>query len=152
VSSTEAPISITVKSPAGSLITVRAETGNQLDNLVAEALEAIKAAVTELETASKNQSSPAPLSPAQVAASLGASIVETQSTPEGWATTSSPSIGGGRNCPHGKMTAIQGTGKDGKMYRGYFCPAQKGALDKCKNVYARVGTPDWNTFVPDQVK
>ena len=152
MSSTEAPISITVKSPAGSLITVRAETGNQLDNLVAEALEAIKAAVTELETASKNQSSPAPLSPAQVAASLGASIVETQSTPEGWATTSSPSIGGGRNCPHGKMTAIQGTGKDGKMYRGYFCPAQKGALDKCKNVYARVGTPDWNTFVPDQVK
>ena len=55
MSSTEAPISITVKSPAGSLITVRAETGNQLDNLVAEALEAIKAAVTELETASKNR-------------------------------------------------------------------------------------------------
>ncbi len=152
MSSTEAPISITVKSAAGSLITVRAETGNQLDNLVAEALESIKSAVMELESASKNYSSPAPMSSAQVAASLGASIVETQPTPEGWATTSSPSIGGGRNCPHGKMTAIQGTGKDGKMYRGYFCAAQKGALDKCKNVYARVGTPDWNTFVPDQVK
>ena len=152
MSSTEAPISITVKSAAGSLITVRAETGNQLDNLVAEALESIKSAVMELESASKNYSSPAPMSSTQVAASLGASIVETQSAPEGWATTSSPSIGGGRNCPHGKMTAIQGTGKDGKMYRGYFCAAQKGALDKCKNVYARVGTPDWNTFVPDQVK
>jgi hypothetical protein len=152
VSSTEAPISITVKSTAGSLITVRAETGNQLDNLVAEALESIKSAVMELESASKNYSSPAPMSSVQVAASLGASIVDTQATPEGWATTSSPSIGGGRNCPHGKMTAIQGTGKDGKMYRGYFCAAQKGALDKCKNVYARVGTPDWNTFVPDQVK
>ena len=151
MSSTEAPISITVKSPAGSLITVRAETGNQLDNLVAEALEAIKSAVTELETAAKNQSSPAVMSPAQVAASLGASIVDTQPASEGWATPTAPSIGG-RNCPHGKMTAIQGTGKDGKTYRGYFCPAPKGAFDKCKNVYARVGTPEWNTFTPDQVK
>jgi hypothetical protein len=153
VSSTEAPISITVKSPAGSLITVRAETGNQLDNLVVEALEAIKSAVTELEAAAKNQSSPAPMSPAQVAASLGANIVDTQPAPAtdgGWSTTA-PSLGG-KFCPHGKMTAIQGTGKDGKLYRGYFCPAQKGAFDKCKNVYARVGTPEWNTFVPDQVK
>lgn len=153
MSSTEAPISITVKSAAGTLITVRAETGNQLDNLIVEALDAIKGAVTELEAAAKNQSSPAVMSPAQVAASLGASIVDTQPAPaDSWASTSAPSIGGGRNCPHGKMTAIQGTGKDGRMYRGYFCPAQKGAFDKCKNVYARVGTPEWNTFVPDQVK
>ncbi len=157
MSSTEAPISITVKSPAGSLITVRAETGNQLDNLVVEALEAIKSAVSELEAAAKNQSSPAPMTPAQVAASLGASIVDTQPAPVadagGWATSApaAPSIGG-KACPHGKMTAIQGTGKDGKLYRGYFCPAPKGSFDKCKNVYARVGTPEWNTFVPDQVK
>ena len=154
MSSTEAPISITVKSPAGSLITVRAETGNQLDNLVVEALEAIKSAVSELEAAAKNQSSPAPMSPAQVASALGASIVETTPSPSGdWASTpaAAPSIGG-KACPHGKMTAIQGTGKDGKLYRGYFCPAPKGSFDKCKNVYARIGTPEWNTFVPDQVK
>lgn len=156
MSSTEAPISITVKSAAGSLITVRAETGAQLDNLVVDALEAIKSAVTELESASKNLHSPTAMTPAQVAASLGASIVDTQPAAEagGWSTaqeTSAPSIGG-RACPHGKMTAIQGTGKDGRMYRGYFCPAPKGAFDKCKNVYARVGTPEWNTFVPDQVK
>jgi hypothetical protein len=152
VSSTEAPISITVKSPAGSLITVRAETGNQLDNLVVEALEAIKSAVTELEAAAKNQGT-TPMNVSQVAASLGASIIDnTPANTGGWATTSAPSIGGGRNCPHGKMTAIQGTGKDGRMYRGYFCPAPKGAFDKCKNDYVKVGTPDWNTFVPDQVK
>lgn len=161
MSSTEAPISITVKSTAGSLITVRAETGNQLDNLVVEALEAIKSAVSELEAAAKNQSSQAAMTPAQVAASLGASIVDNAPAPasdynaNGWATptsTSAPSVGGGRACPHGKMTAIQGTGKDGKMYRGYFCPAPKGAFDKCKNDYVRIGTADWNTFVPDQVK
>ena len=161
MSSTEAPISITVKSTAGSLITVRAETGNQLDNLVVEALEAIKSAVSELEAAAKNQHSQAPMSPQQVAASLGASIVDNASAPaadynaNGWATpanTSGPAVGGGRACPHGKMTAIQGTGKDGRMYRGYFCPAPKGSFDKCKNDYARIGTAEWNTFVPDQVK
>ncbi len=157
MSSTEAPISITVKSAAGSLITVRAETGEQLDTLVAEALASITSAYTELEAAVKNSHSPAQMSATQVAASLGASIVDTTPAPtaapqDSWANTSAPSIAGGRNCPHGKMTAIQGTGKDGKLYRGYFCPAPKGAFDKCKNVYARIGTPEWNTFVPDQVK
>jgi len=38
------------------------------------------------------------------------------------------------------------------MYRGYFCPAPKGAFDKCKNAYVRIGTAEWNTFTPDQVK
>jgi hypothetical protein len=50
------------------------------------------------------------------------------------------------------MTAIQGTGKDGSMYRGYFCSAAKGAFDKCKNVYLKTTDAAWNTFVPDQVK
>lgn len=154
MSSTEAPISITVKSPAGSLITVRAETGNQLDNLIVEALDAIKSAFTELEAAAKGQS--VPMASAEIAATLGASIIDNQPAPmadyngNGWATPTA-SIGG-KACPHGKMTAIQGTGKDGRTYRGYFCPAPKGAIDKCKNAYVRVGTPEWNTFVPDQVK
>jgi hypothetical protein len=148
VSSSEAPISITVKSPAGSLITVRAETGNQLDNLVVEALEAIKSAYTELESAVKGQTTP--MSTGQIAATLGASIINTEVPAAEYSATTS--IGGGKNCPHGKMTAIQGTGKDGKMYRGYFCPAPKGAFDKCKNAYVRIGTAEWNTFTPDQVK
>jgi hypothetical protein len=51
-----------------------------------------------------------------------------------------------------EMTAIQGTGKDGQMYRGYFCAAPKGAIDKCKNQYVRAGSPEWATFVAEQVK
>ena len=152
MSSTEAPISITVKTTAGSLVTIRAEHGEDLDHLVAHSLDAVRSAVTELESAVKGvttitPSAPAPMAPAQVAAALGASIVDNTAV-----STSAPSIGGGRNCPHGKMTAIQGTGKDGRMYRGYFCPAPKGSFDKCKNDYARIGTAEWNTFVPDQVK
>jgi hypothetical protein len=156
VASTEAPISITVKTPAGSLVTIRAEHGDELDQLVATTLEAVRSAVTELESAVRGASAPvsAPMAPAQVAAALGASIID--NTPvaapvDNWSSAPTPSLGG-KNCPHGKMTAIQGTGKDGKMYRGYFCPAPKGAFDKCKNVYVRAGSPEWNTFVAEQVK
>jgi len=150
VASTEAPISITVKTAAGSLVTVRAEHADELDNLVASSLEALRSAVVELEGVVRNGAPAAqPMAPAQVAAALGASIIDnTPADNGGWG---GPSLGG-KNCPHGKMTAIQGTGKDGKTYRGYFCPAPKGAFDKCKNQYVRAGSPEWNTFVADQVK
>jgi hypothetical protein len=152
VASTEAPISITVKTAAGSLVTVRAENGDDLDHIVASSLDALRSAVVELEGVVRNgaPASQAPMAPAQVAATLGASIIDNQPADAGgW--SSAPSIGG-KNCPHGKMTAIQGTGKDGKTYRGYFCPAPKGAFDKCKNVYVRAGSAEWNTFVAEQVK
>jgi hypothetical protein len=155
VASTEAPISITVKTAAGSLVTIRAEHGDELDQLVATSLDALRSAVTELEAAVKGVApvaAPAPvMAPAQVAAALGASIIDNTPVDNGGWSTQTPSLGG-KNCPHGKMTAIQGTGKDGKTYRGYFCPAPKGAFDKCKNVYVRAGSAEWNTFVAEQVK
>ena len=153
--STEAPISITVKTPAGSLVTVRAESGEELDNIVALSVHAIAAAATELESAVRG--TPAPvvpqlaqpvLSAQAVAAALGGNIID---TPAPVATAPTPTIGG-RACVHGKMTAIQGMGKDGKPYKGYFCPAPKGAFDKCKNQYIVVQSPEWNTFVPEQIK
>jgi hypothetical protein len=158
VASTEAPISITVKTLAGSLVTVRAEHADELDQLVATSLEALRSAVTELESAVRGASAPVPtpqpMAPAEVAAAFGASIIDNAPVAapvDNWSSAPTPSLGG-KNCPHGKMTAIQGTGKDGKMYRGYFCPAPKGAFDKCKNAYVRIGTPEWNTFVAEQVK
>lgn len=155
MASTEAPISITVKTAAGSLVTVRAEHADELDNLVASSLEALRSAVIELEDVVRNGAPAAqPMAPAQVAAALGASIIDNAPVAapvDNWSSAPTPSLGG-KNCPHGKMTAIQGTGKDGKMYRGYFCPAPKGAFDKCKNAYVRIGTPEWNTFVAEQVK
>ena len=158
MASTEAPISITVKSQAGSLITIRAENGDELDNLVAHSLDAIKSAFTELESAARGGAT-TPTAPAmsanQIAAALGASVIDNSANladynATGWATPTSTI--NGKACPHGKMTAIQGTGKDGKTYRGYFCPAPKGALDKCKNQYVRAGSAEWNTFIADQVK
>jgi hypothetical protein len=142
--------SITVKTAAGSLVTVRAESGEELDQVVSTALDALVSATTELESAIRGAATQsAPMQTNQIAAALGASIIETGNTYSAQ-EYGTPSLG--KSCPHGKMTAIQGTGKDGKMYRGYFCPAPKGAFDKCKNQYVRAGSAEWNTFIADQVK
>jgi hypothetical protein len=153
VPSTEAPISITVKTAAGSLVTVRAESGDELDTIVAHSIAAIASAAQELESAVRGASAPA-VSVQSVAAALGGNIIETGTTiPAQEYTQPAPVASiGGRNCAHGKMTAIQGMGKDGKPYKGYFCPAPKGAFDKCKNQYVVVQSPEWNTFVPEQIK
>ena len=154
--STEAPISITVKTTAGSLVTVRAESGDELDQIVANSIAAIASAAQELETAVRGASAPvAPTPTAQsVAAALGGNIIETGTTipAQEYAQPAPMATLGGRACAHGKMTAIQGMGKDGKPYKGYFCPAPKGAFDKCKNQYVVVQSPEWNTFVPEQIK
>ena len=149
--STEAPISITVKTPAGSLVTVRAESGDELDNVIALSVHDIASAAQELESAVRG--TPAP-SAQSVAAAFNGNIIETGTPVPAQEYAQPPQVPtiGGRNCPHGKMTAIQGMGKDGKPYKGWFCPAPKGAFDKCKNQYVTVQSPEWNTFVPEQIK
>ena len=154
--STEAPISITVKTAAGSLVTVRAESGEELDQIVALSVHAIASAAQELESAVRGASAPA-VSTQSVAAAFNANIIDTiggTSVPaDAYANQPAPvSNIGGRACAHGKMTAIQGMGKDGKPYKGYFCGAPKGAFDKCKNQYVVIQSPEWNTFVPEQIK
>ena len=138
MASSEAPISINLKTAGGTGITLRAESAEQFADMIAQSIHTLVDAVAEVETAVRGNN-PAPMPVKSVAAALGATIIDN-------------SIGGGRNCPHGRMTAIQGTGKDGSMYRGYFCPAPKGSFDKCKNVYLKTTDSAWNTFVPDQVK
>lgn len=161
--STEAPISITVKTTAGSLVTVRAESGDELDQIVAHSIAAIASAAQELESAVRFAGAPSAPAPTvqSVAAALGGNIIDTiggTSVPaDAYANQQAPiappvATLGGRACAHGKMTAIQGMGKDGKPYKGYFCPAPKGAFDKCKNQYVVVQSPEWNTFVPEQIK
>ena len=154
--STEAPISITVKTTAGSLVTVRAESGDELDQIVAHSIAAIASAAQELESAVRFAGAPTAPAPSvqSVAAALGGNIIETGTTipAQEYAQPAPVATLGGRACAHGKMTAIQGMGKDGKPYKGYFCPAPKGAFDKCKNQYVVVQSPEWNTFVPEQIK
>jgi hypothetical protein len=150
MSSTESRISITVKTPAGILVTVRAESPDELDTTVSLAVESLKSAVAELESAAGTArfSAPSgmPSAQATVAAAFpGAKVVDTP-------PFNPAPIGGGRNCSHGKMKAMQGTSKkDGSIYKGYFCPAAKDATDKCPNIYVQKNSPEWQTFVPEKI-
>jgi hypothetical protein len=153
MSSTEAPISITVKSPAGSLVTLRAENGEELDQRVAMSLASIVSATEELEKAVRGTgfSAPAatPMDPAvgYLAQSMGGTVVA-----ESFAPAAAPAGGGQRMCPHGTMTRIHGmTGKFGP-YKGHFCPAKQGDPTKCATQYVKANSPEFASFVADQTK
>ena len=124
--------------------TIRAESVDELELLVSLGFSVLGQAAFELEKAVTT------VTPEQgvqnVVNVLGGEVVAVQ--------THQPivqNIGSGRSCVHGKMTAIQGAGKDGKPYKGYFCPQAKGSFDKCKNQYIFPTAPEWNTFVPDKL-
>jgi len=148
MSSTEAPISITAKTAAGTLVTLRAETAEDLGNLVAQGIFAIADAVKEIETNVRGAGNAAvPPSPAvaYAANALGATVISETPTPMGGGT-------GQRMCPHGTMTRIHGlTGKFGP-YKGHFCPAKQGDPSKCATQYVKAGSPEFATFVADQTK
>jgi hypothetical protein len=149
MSSTEAPISITAKTPASTLVTVRANNGEELDQLVATSLAAIQSAVQELEAAVRGTNAAVPPNPqvASIAAAFNATPVDSFDAPV------APAMGAGsRACPHGTMTRIHGlTGKFGP-YKGYFCPAKQGDPTKCTTQYIKQNQAEWNSFVPDQTK
>jgi hypothetical protein len=150
MASTESRISITVKTPAGSLVTVRAESPDELDNTVALAVDSLKSAIVELESAAGTAkfSTPSNIPNAQATITSAFPKAQIVDTPP----FSPAPIGGGRSCKHGKMKAMQGTSKkDGSIYKGYFCPAAKEATDKCGNEYVQKHSPEWQTFVPEKI-
>jgi hypothetical protein len=150
---TEAPISITVKSAAGSLVTVRASNAEELDQTIALTLASLTSATEELEKAVRGTgfSAPAatPIDPAigYLAQSMGGTVVH-----DSFAPASAPAGAGQRMCPHGSMTRIHGmTGKFGP-YKGHFCPAKQGDPSKCATQYVKAGSPEFAMFVADQTK
>jgi hypothetical protein len=149
MSHTEAPISITVKSAAGSLVTVRASNAEELDQTVATSIAALASATAELEAAVRGAATAAatPVSPVvgYATQAFGGTIINESVLP------SMPGAGA-RTCPHGTMTRIHGlTGKFGP-YKGHFCPAKQGDPSKCTTVYVKAGSQEFATFIADQTK
>jgi hypothetical protein len=156
MSSTESPISITVKSNAGSLVTLRADTAEELDQRVALSLASLASATQELEAAIRGiapVNTAVPQNPAvgMMATQLGGTVITETPIQSGPPAFVSPGAGA-RNCPHGTMTRIHGlTGKFGP-YKGHFCPAKQGDPTKCTTVYVKAGSPEYATFTADQTK
>jgi len=153
---TEAPISINVKSAAGSLVTVRASNAEELDQTVALTLASLASATAELEaavrgTAPVNTAVPPNPVVGMLATQLGGSVLPDTPMQSGPPAFVSPGVGA-RQCPHGTMTRIHGlTGKFGP-YKGHFCPAKQGDMTKCTTVYVKAGSPEFATFTADQTK
>lgn len=142
----EAPISITVKSAAGSLVTLRATTAEELDQVVALSIASLASATAELEAAVRGANAAVPPQPqaAAIANAFGATIISEQ-------PSATPGQGA-RMCPHGAMTRIHGlTGKFGP-YKGHFCPAKQGDPTKCQTQYVKAGSPEFAAFTADQTK
>jgi len=149
--SNEAPISINLKTPAGTQITLRAETPDEFTQITSAIFQIVEA-VGEVETAVRGTNTAVPPNPqvASIATAFGGTVVDSF---DGLPAFVAPSMGAGsRNCPHGTMTRIHGlTGKFGP-YKGYFCPAKQGDMTKCTTQYIKQNQAEWNTFQADQTK
>ena len=152
MSHTEAPISINLKTAAGTQLTLRANTPDEFTSLTASVFSIVEA-IEEVEKAVRSTGSSvspsAPISPASgyIANQLGGTVISETYTP-----APAPAGSGQRMCPHGSMTRIHGlTGKFGP-YKGHFCPAKQGDPTKCTTQYVKAGSPEFATFVADQTK
>lgn len=152
MSHTEAPISINLKTAAGTQLTLRANTPDEFTSLTASVFSIVEA-IDEVEKAVRGTglsiSPSAPTSPASgyISSQLGGTVISETYTP-----APAPAGSGQRMCPHGTMTRIHGlTGKFGP-YKGHFCPAKQGDPTKCTTQYVKAGSPEFATFVADQTK
>jgi hypothetical protein len=148
MSHTEAPISINLKTPAGTQLTLRASTPDEFTALTSGIFQIVEA-INEVETATRGSNAAVPPNPAvaAIATAFGATVVSEQPHQ----VASIPGAGA-RQCPHGTMTRIHGmTGKFGP-YKGHFCPAKQGDPTKCTTIYVKANTPEFASFVADQTK
>ena len=156
MTSQEAKFSANFKPGSAPMLTIRGDSADEFESAIQACLEKnVHETIQGFDEVYQGQWSakavptvPRPAAPEvsprmqQVAQSLGATIISTSSLAD------TCSYG---TCPHGGRVAIQGTGKNGSTYKGYFCGGPKGAMDKCKTVYVDKNSPEWNTFTPDKV-
>jgi hypothetical protein len=150
MSNQEAPFSYTVKLGNGNLFTVRGDdfpafTGNLafaglvpgISDLI-DALEGKAAQVVVQAFEGTVQSAPV-AQPANAFAPVA---------PAGFAAPVPPATAvGSRSCQHGAMIQRTGQGAKGE-WRAFFCPTPKGTPDQCQAVFAKRGTPEWESFGP----
>lgn len=125
MSSTESPVSVTVKTQAGSLVTLRAESPSEfVDLILAATNEALFGpAVQDFENLVRGTQS---IEAAAVANTGGTVVNFAPVAPPAQAAT----VAGQRNCAHGVMTYREGMGAKGP-WKGYFCP-ERDKNQQCK--------------------
>lgn len=144
---TEKNYVVNVKTTAGTIITVRGDSADELAQnisaLVAGGLNDHVNGLEELFVGSKPRVHSASQAVDTVISALGGEVVEEKKfAPK--APPSAPAVGG-KTCLHGAMVKRVGNGAKGE-WRGFFCPTPKGTEGQCSPVFVRTGSPEWQTF------
>lgn len=123
---------INYKLSDGTLINLYAATVTELESGLADlAMNAMNIRTTGMELS--GATAPAP-TVASVAQQLGATIVAPVQAPAGPVAVT-PN-GNAHTCLHGVMTYREGVSSKGP-WKGYMCPAPKGAINKCDTIWIR---------------
>lgn len=134
MASTEATVSVTVKTSNGSLVTLRADNPSEFVNLVLAAQQdnLFGPAVYDFESMVRTDNT---ITQAAVA-NIGGTVVEDIAPQFGqqFAPVAPPTaqavVAGQRTCSHGAMTYREGMGAKGP-WKGYFCAERNKDL-QCK--------------------
>lgn len=126
MSSNESPVSVTVKTANGSLVTLRADSPSEFVNLIlsAQADNLFGSAVYDFESMVRTDST---ITQAAVA-NTGGTVIQmpAQQAAPAFAPVAppvAPTAAGQKMCAHGAMVYKEGVGQKGP-WKGYFCPAK----------------------------
>lgn len=119
-------LQVNFKATDGTLINLYASSKEELESL----LTAAQDFSALIGSVSQSFGSFTPTAPVYNRAPVAAPI---QSSPE---ITDQAAASTSNVCKHGPMKYREGVGDKGP-WKGHFCQAPKGALDKCKNVYVK---------------
>lgn len=143
----EKNITVTAKTKNNTLVTIRGDEPEEFVQRVQAALAADMFSYIEgLEEAVGH----APNAIANIGAIGGTVVSETPVG--GFAPVPPPAspafptaAAGDKTCAHGTMVKRSGESQYG-LWKAWMCPTPKGTPDQCKPVYAKKGTPEFNTF------
>ena len=143
---------INVKTKAGTIFTVRADSATELNTNVQDVIDnATNHYVVALEELLLDSYKANPI--ALVEQTLGGTVISETPIepapafapkPPPVQATASPTVGD-KTCVHGVMIRRSGESAKGE-WRAFFCPTPKGTANQCQAEFAKRGTAEWNSF------
>jgi hypothetical protein len=136
---------INIKTKAGTIFTVRADSAKELDENIKDVIDNdIAGSITGLE--SIITSTPVTDAVSILQDTLGATVIN-EAPVAGFAPVPPPQTNtasqvGTRTCNHGSMIGRKGTGAKGE-WKGLFCPTPKGTSDQCQPIWLKRTDTEW---------
>lgn len=149
---TEKNYVVNVKTKAGTIFTVRADTSaeliNNIEGLALTNIDTYLGALEELILGvSVGTQSPA----VAAVTAIGGTVISETPVAGGFAPVPPPAVQpvsagvGEKTCAHGVMVKRTGESQYG-LWKAWMCPTPKGTPDQCKPVYAKKGSPEFTSF------